>query len=332
MDHLERLAEAKKRGIISAELTELVNNFFICYRDAVAENGYPVEKLPILNQFLELVILQLRDPYSFEPYHESIREPIDYYKFGLDLVRPLVVFPKSTLLGTEHLKEIEKKIAHGENVILFANHQTEPDPQAISLLLEKDYPKLAEQMIFVAGQRVITDPLAVPFSLGRNLLCIFAKRYIEMDPELKQEKLTHNQQTMRKMAQLLSEGGKCIYVAPSGGRDRPDAEGKIAVAPFDPQSIEMFRLMGTQSGRPTHFHTLALASYDLFPPPSSIDMDLGERRQTDCSPVHLFFGPAIDMAGCVDPSISDKKERRIARANYIWGVVNNHYQQCKCSD
>ena len=27
MDHLERLAEAKKRGIISAELTELVNNF-----------------------------------------------------------------------------------------------------------------------------------------------------------------------------------------------------------------------------------------------------------------------------------------------------------------
>jgi glycerol-3-phosphate O-acyltransferase len=43
------------------------------------------------------------------------------------------------------------------------------------------------------------------------------------------------------------------YVAPSGGRDRPNQEGIVEVAPFDPQSIEMFNLMAKKSTRPTFF-------------------------------------------------------------------------------
>ncbi len=50
-------------------------------------------------------------------------------------------------------------------------------------------------MIFVAGERVITDPLAVPASMGRNLLCIYSKRYIDHPPELKSEKQLHNKRT-----------------------------------------------------------------------------------------------------------------------------------------
>ena len=80
-------------------------------------------------------------------------------------------------------------------------------------------------MIIVAGHRVVSDPLAIPFSMGRNLLCIYSKKYFESDPAAKADKLQHNQRTMKKMLQLLSEGGKCIYVAPSGGRDRPGAAG-----------------------------------------------------------------------------------------------------------
>ena len=34
-------------------------------------------------------------------------------------------------------------------------------------------------MIMVAGDRVTTDVVAVPFSKGRNLLCIFSKKHIE---------------------------------------------------------------------------------------------------------------------------------------------------------
>jgi glycerol-3-phosphate O-acyltransferase len=94
-------------------------------------------------------------------------------------------------------------------------------------------------MVFVAGHRVTTDPLAVPFSRGRNLLSIYSKKYVDADPEKKQERLLHNQRTIKRMGQLLSEGGYCIYVAPSGGRDRKDQKtGKVEAAAFDPQSIE----------------------------------------------------------------------------------------------
>ena len=86
---------------------------------------------------------------------------------------------------------MEEQLARGENVILLANHQTEPDPQLISLLLEKTHPGFAEEMIFVAGDRVIRDPLAVPFSRGRNLLFIHSKRHIDHPPEQKEQKLLH---------------------------------------------------------------------------------------------------------------------------------------------
>ena len=80
------------------------------------------------------------------------------------------------------------QIADGDNVVLFANHQSEADPQIFSVLLDPKYPGFAEQTIFVAGDRVTTDLLAGPFSMGRNLLCIFSKKHIENPPELKSEK------------------------------------------------------------------------------------------------------------------------------------------------
>jgi len=328
MDHLKHLADDVNAGKIPSNLASVIHNFFDSYKEAVEENGYKIQDLqPVLNQFIDLVAEQLAAPYIFEPFHECIRKPTDYYKFGLDLVRPLIVFPKSQVVGLDQLDEMQKTLARGENVILLANHQTEPDPQAISLMLEKTHPKLAENMIFIAGQRVISDPLAVPFSKGRNLLCIFSKRYIETEPDLKQEKLLHNQRTMKRMVQLLSEGGKCIYVAPSGGRDRPGPKGKITVAPFDPQSIEMFSLMAKQSEKMTHFHPLALSTYDLLPPPCSIEVGLGERRHARCTPIHLAFGPAIDMENCVSAAITDKKLRRKERANYIWKLVVDAYNK-----
>ena len=82
---------------------------------------------------------------------------------------------------SSHLKK-------GHNVVFLANHQIEADPQAISILLDERFPGIAPEMIFVAGERVITDPLAVPFSMGRSLLCIYSKRYIDNPPEQKADK------------------------------------------------------------------------------------------------------------------------------------------------
>jgi glycerol-3-phosphate O-acyltransferase len=179
----------------------------------------------------------------------------------------------------------------------------------------------------VAGDRVISDPLAIPFSKGCNLLCIYSKKHIETPPEKKTEKLLHNKKTMQNLSALLSEGGKAIYVAPSGGRDRANPQGIVEVAPFDPQSIEMFRLMAHQSKRPCHFYPLALATYNLLPPPNSVEKELGERRHAQCTPIHMSFGNEIDMQNFPGNETSDKHELRKNRAEHIWNLVLDEYQR-----
>lgn len=328
MNFIAKIEHLTKTGKLPPKLSQVLVKFYISYSLAVKTNGHDIAEYdPILQQFLEAVEAQLSQPFHFEPYHERLRTPIDYYMLGLDLIRPLIIFESSKLLGIENVDLISKQLAAGDNVILFANHQTEPDPQLISLLLENSYPDLAENMIIVAGHRVISDPLAIPLSMGRNLLCIFSKKHIENPPEQKEEKRLHNLRTMKKMVQLLSEGGKCIYVAPSGGRDRPCPLGKLEVSRFDPQSIEMFWLMAQQAGRASHFYPLALATYNLLPPPNSVEKELGEKRHAQCTPIYIGFGKEIDMERFPGVEVKDKRQKRKSRSDFIWSLVNNAYQQ-----
>lgn len=330
MDYIEILQDYVDSGKLPPVILRTLRSFLITYTKAAEANKYDQKKVNALfNQFIQCIIQDLNTPYTFEPFHECIRAPFDYYQFGLDFIRPIVIFETSKILHPENLTKIEKQLAKGENVVLLANHQTELDPQAISVLLENDHPKLAEEMIFVAGQRVISDYLAIPFSKGRNLLCIYSKKYIEDHPETKEEKLLHNQRTMNRMSQLLSEGGKCIYVAPSGGRDRPGKSGEIEVAAFDPQSIEMFWLMSQKAGTPTHFYPLALSTYDLLPPPDTTKKKLGEPRHTKATPIYLAFGDEINMETFPGSAGLDKKQRRQTRAKHILEMVVKDYQTFK---
>ena len=95
-----------------------------------------------------------------------------------------------------------------------------------------------------------------------------------------------------------------IYVAPSGGRDRCNAKGEVEVAPFDPQSIELFALIAQKAGVATHFYPLALSTYHVLPPPHSVNMELGEARLAQCTPVHLYFGDEVDIP-CADDALDD---------------------------
>ncbi|MES2199890.1 MAG: 1-acyl-sn-glycerol-3-phosphate acyltransferase [Chlamydiota bacterium] len=282
---------------------------------------------PIFFDFLKKIEENIKVPFAFSPFHKQIISPFNYYKFGIDFFSPLIDIPNSSVTGHSYLQEIADKLANGENVIFLANHQIEADPQAISVLLEDLHPNLAKKMIFVAGERVISDPLAIPFSLGRNLLCIYSKRYIDHPPELKAQKQIHNKKTLELMSQLLSEGGHSIYVAPSGGRDRADANGHVSVSKFDPQSIELFYLMTKKASKPTSFYPMALATYSLLPPPSTIQKELGEARTTNRGSIHLWVGPQISMDNFPGSAESDKKQRRELRANYIWEQVSTAYNQ-----
>lgn len=302
---------------------KIFDQFCQCYLEVAGEGT------SILDLFTQLVEEQIKRPFTFEPYHKKVRSPIDYYRFGLDFIRPFVDLPHSSVHGLDVLKEIDKQLKRGENVVLLANHQTESDPQIISILLEKIGSQLGEKIIYVAGERVITDPLAIPFSIGTDLLCIYSKRYIDHPPELRAQKQLHNKNTMGLMSRLLQEGGKIIYVAPSGGRDRRDAQGIVEVAPFDPPSIEMFYLMAKKAKTPTHFYPLSLATHDILPPPDTIQTELGEMRVAKRCPVHIAFGSEFDMEKFPGFEENDKIIRRKARADAIWKIVNQNYERIK---
>lgn len=327
MDFLRLLDEYTFQKKIPLDIADIIREFFFSYIRSVQEvHGDLSRDVEILKKYLQFVLEQCQSPYQFPPYHQASRSPIDYLQFGLDFIEPLVIKEKSQVRHRFRVDTMAEQTAQGDNVILFANHQIEADPQAIIFMLRDTHPEFAEKIIFVAGHRVTTDPLAIPFSLGCNLLCIYSKKHIETPPELKPEKLLHNQRTMNCMKELLAEGGKCIYVAPSGGRDRPDESGEIVVAPFDPQSIELFRLIAKQSKRTTHFYPLALSTYHMIPPPSSIVSELSESRSAHCSPIGLCFGEELFLDSVPGLEGLDKHRGREVRAKAVWDIVNRDYQ------
>lgn len=314
-------------GKMSPKVAKILVSFYETYLQAMGSEAQKSDLDACFTTFARLVSEQCEHPYEFQPFHQQVHTPFDYHQFGIDFLRPLIDKKSSSVQGKKELKEIVTHINAGHNVIFLANHQTEADPQAISLLLEEEFPLLAHGMILVAGERVITDPLAIPFSMGCNLLCIYSKRYIDHPPEKKHEKQLHNSRTMQLMSSLLSEGGKCIYIAPSGGRDRRNSQGEITIAPFDPKSLEMVYLMAKKAKRPTFFYPMALATYEMLPPPEKIQMELGEKRLIQRTGIHLGVGPQIDMEHFPGSTNPDKELRRKCRAEYIWGLVNQDYHR-----
>lgn len=321
-DELKRLQDA---GHFSEKIVKIIVDFIGSYAKALQFSNLPFEPhIPLFQLFFQLILDQIQSPHLFDLYHKKIRHPIDYYHFSMDLIRPLVNLPHSTVLNLPIFDKIETLLKSGDNVIFLANHQIEPDPQAISILLEKTHPKLGEQIIYIAGERVVSDPLAVPLSLGCDLLCIYSKRYIDYPPEQKEKKLIHNRKTMEMMCTLLQEGSKAIYVAPSGGRDRKNGQGELLPALFDPNSVEMLLLMAKKSKKNTHFFPLALNTYNLFPPPESIQRELGEMRTAARSPIGLAVGSEIAMDAFKGAT---KEEKRENRSRSIWEEVCKLYRK-----
>lgn len=318
-------------ALINQEISDnrskrLLLDFYQSYSKATAAYHDKDKINALFKTLLTLILEQMRSPRTFDVFHQSIRSPFDYYQFGLDFIRPLIDFEHSKISGDAIWNQIDKQIENKNNVILLSNHQTEPDPQIISLLLEKNHPSLATDMIFVAGHRVIQDPLAIPLSLGRHLLCIYSKKHMShLSVDEKNANMMHNQRTMKRMAELLDRGGCCIYVAPSGGRDRLNADGKPTVAAFDPQSIELFCLLAKAASKTTHFYPLALHTFDLMPPPKRVEKELGEKRVVQRTAVSLCIGQEIEMENFPSSDKLDKRAKRQKRSEYIWQLVSNQY-------
>jgi len=264
--------------------------------------GLSMEELMVIfNRIVDRMILLSLMPYKFESRHEKMEGPgYDYFQFGQEYVRPLVDWDNSYIRNMELWDEAIAQVGRGENVVLLANHQTEADAAFLPLFFEQYNPEFGRQVYYVAGDRVVSDPLAQPFSMGRNLFCVHSKKYIdsEPDPEVKTAKSKQNRKTLTEMTKAMKEGGVLVWIAPSGGRDRlkPDS-GEPLPADFDPAAVELMRNLGAKSGRPTHLYPMAMATYSIMPPPSGINTSgLGEERITK------FTGCAISLAKPIDQS------------------------------
>ncbi|MGR3951461.1 MAG: 1-acyl-sn-glycerol-3-phosphate acyltransferase [Chlamydia sp.] len=282
----------------------------------------------------KLILKEFLEPFLFSHYHAKERQPFDFFQFGLDMVRPLVDETQECVLGIEHIQAIDTATRRGENTILFSNHQAEIDPQIISLLLSSHSKHISEDLICVAGHRVTQDPLAIPFSRGRNLICIYSKKYIDHPPEKRAEKLNHNARALGEIEELLRQGGAVIYIAPSGGRDRFSAGGESVIpASFDPQSIEIFRLLSKKAKKTTNFRLLALHTIEQLPPPKGNNIQLGEERIAKRAPAGISVGKLIDMDHidieielATQGDVSTKQEKRARRASLLDRELQSMYR------
>jgi glycerol-3-phosphate O-acyltransferase len=237
--------------------------------------------------------------YLFGATHKAIRDlnGVDFYQFGCDFFRPVI--SGCVVQGRHHLQQAMEQLAAGDNVVFLANHQSEADPQVMSVCLEQaGFPDAAAGLTYVAGHKVTTDALAIPFSMGRNLICIHSKKHIDTDPDTKPMKQRQNLNAMSDMLGLLKQGGTALWVAPSGGRDRRDlTTGKVPIAKFDSKTIDMFRLMGNKSKKATHYYPLAMVSYDLCPPPDYVEAGTGEQRNVRFTGVGISCGEELISEG-----------------------------------
>ncbi|KAJ4728583.1 Glycerol-3-phosphate acyltransferase, chloroplastic [Melia azedarach] len=313
---------------LAAGMEELYHN----YKNAVFQSGNPrADEIVLSNMAVafDRVLLDMEDPFQFSPYHKSMREPFDYYMFGQNYIRPLIDFRNSYIGNVSLFCEMEEKLKQGHNIVLISNHQTEADPAVIALLLESTNSHIAESLTYIAGDRVLTDPLCKPFSMGRNLICVYSKKHMLDVPELIDMKKKANTRSLKEMALLLRGGSQVVWIAPSGGRDRPDpVTEEWYPAPFDSSSVDNMRRLAEHSGTPGHIYPLALLCYGIMPPPPRVEKEIGERRVVTFCGVGLSVAPAIDFSDITAAS-ENPEEAKEAYTQALYNSVTEQYNVLK---
>jgi glycerol-3-phosphate O-acyltransferase len=315
-------ASALSNKELPPQLADMMSTFLDDYSRSNLDAQMPPEVFQKnIVSFFKTVQTAIKDPHKFEPFHKAIREPYDYYKFGNDFFMPLIIDNQSKLFGVENARKIREIITKGENVVILSNHQTEADPQVLSILLEKEgLGDVAENMIFIAGHKVTNDPVAIPFSMGRNLLCIHSKKHIKNPPEDAPRKQAENLETMKCLSSIMSAPaplpGSVFWVAPSGGRDRPNPDTEeFVVAPFDAKAMDMFKIVAMQSKKRMHFFPMAMFTHQLVPPPVDVSSGLGEERSAKRGAVSVEFLPETDgLGGLKDKEFAADVQRSVDEA------------------
>lgn len=85
--------------------------------------------------------------------------------------------------------------------------------------------------------------------------------------------------------------------------------------------------MAKKAQRPSHFYPLALLTYDILPPPAALEREMGERRITKHTPIHMAVGKEIDMESFPGNDAPNKELKRKNRSVYIHSLVVKDYKK-----
>ncbi|CAI7723349.1 glycerol-3-phosphate 1-O-acyltransferase, putative [Plasmodium vivax] len=249
-------------------------------------------------------------------YDEALHE------WSLQFWSQLIDKENSKFRGTEHIDKMKKWVEQGHNIIIFSNHHIEADANIIKYFFDiHNGSNISRKIIFIGGHKIRADPLSRPFSVSANLLCIYSKKYIENPPHLREEKILFNHKSLNALKNLLTEGRNIIWLAPSGGRDRKDPHGNIKISPFDPKIIQTFYIFAKRAKIKTHFLGLALNTYNICPPPNTVDVDeIEKQRSCAYSPVGVNLGEDIFD---VYPTMDEKEltERLYTYVSRLYGEI-----------
>ncbi|KAK9120503.1 hypothetical protein Syun_018120 [Stephania yunnanensis] len=333
-DLLLGVRQEHEAGRVPPNVAAGLEKLYRSYRNAVIQSGNTRADEIILSNMsvvFDRIILDIEDPFTFSPHHKGIREPFDYYRFGQNYIQPLIDFRRSFVGNVSLFHEMEDKLREGHNVILISNHQSEADPAVIASLLESTNPYIAENITYVAGDRVITDPLSKPFSMGRNLICVYSKKHLNDIPEEAEMKRRSNTRSLKEMAMLLRGGSQIIWIAPSGGRDRPDhLTGEWFPENFDASAVDNMRRLSDHSGVPGHVYPLALLCYDIMPPPAKVEKEIGEQRVMSFHGVGLSVASEIKISD-VAAGIANPDEAKEAFSLALYHSVIQQYHVLKAA-
>ncbi|KXZ42557.1 hypothetical protein GPECTOR_136g640 [Gonium pectorale] len=315
-------------GKMPAHLEPAWEFFYDNYKLAVLNSGVDGADEKLVTQvqasILDNVLNQAVDPYTFPSFHSRLLEPYNYYEFGQRYVATLIDFKNSVLGYRERWDRVQELLAQKHNVVLLANHQTEADPGVFAHMLAATHPNLSTDVIYVAGDRVVTDPMCKPFSMGRNLFCVHSKKHMDDIPELKAAKMETNRKTLVAMQRKLNEGGTLIWIAPSGGRDRPNANDEWLPDRFDPSAVELMRNLVQRAKQPGHLIPMSMFSHPMMPPPKTLEKSIGERRVTNFTGVGISLCEELDIASIISGS-DDKETQQKALATAAHTAVTESY-------
>eukprot|EP00775_Hariotina_reticulata_P003542 gene3542-3811_t len=160
--------------------------------------------------------------------------------------------------------------------------------------------------------------------MGRNLFCVHSKKHIDDVPELKAAKMDTNRKTLVAMQRAFNTGGSLVWIAPSGGRDRPKDD-VWSPDKFDPAAVELMRNLINRAKQPGHLYPMAMFSYPVMPPPKTVDKSIGERRLTAWSGVGISVCEELDWNKVID-GIEEKEAAQQALADAAWQAACSEYQ------